>query len=64
MTNNVKSCKKSMEELKLPDSVFLQGDDRSSVLDTLKTTKTRKTKTPPIFDDEAVFSNSLNFGGL
>ena len=33
-----------MEELKLPDSVFLQGDGRSSVLKTLKTTKTRKTK--------------------
>ena len=39
-------AKKSMEELKLPDSVFLQGDGRSSVLKTLKTTKTRKTKTP------------------
>ena len=35
-----------MEELKLPDSVFLQGDGRSSVLKMLKTTKTRKTKTP------------------
>ena len=37
-------AKKSMEELKLPYSVFLQGDGRSSVLKTLKTTKTRKTK--------------------
>ena len=37
---------KSMEELKLPDSVFLQGDGRSSVLKTLKTTKTKETKMP------------------
>ena len=39
-------AKKSMEELKLPDSVFLQGDGRSSGLKTLKTAKTMKTKTP------------------
>ena len=43
MWNN---AKKSMEELKLPDPVFLQGDGRRSVLKTLKTTKSRKTKTP------------------
>ena len=41
-----KHAKKSMEELKLPDSVFLQGDGRSSGLKTLKTAKTMKTKTP------------------
>ena len=35
-----------MEELKLPDSVFLHGDVRSSVLKTQKNTKTRQTKTP------------------
>ena len=29
-------AKKSMEELKLPDLVFLQGDGRSSVLETLE----------------------------
>ena len=39
-------AKKSMEELKLPYSMFLQGDGRSSVLKTLKTAKTRETKTP------------------
>ena len=38
--------KNSMEELKLPDSVFLHGDVRSSVLKTQKNTKTRQTKTP------------------
>ena len=45
MTNNVKSCKKSMEGSKLSDSVFLQWDVRSSVLKTPKNTKTRETKT-------------------
>ena len=44
MTNNVKSCKKSMEESKLSDLVFLQWDVRSSVLKTPKNTKTRETK--------------------
>ena len=38
MTNNVKSCKKSMEESKLSDSVFLQWDVWSSVLKTPKKT--------------------------
>ena len=32
MTNNVKSYKKSMEKLKLPDPVFLPVDFRGSVL--------------------------------
>ena len=36
---------KSMEESKLSDLVFLQWDVRSSVLKTLKNTKTRETKT-------------------
>ena len=36
--DNVKS-NKSMEELKFPDSVFLQGDVMSSVLKTQKTQK-------------------------
>ena len=35
-----------MEELKPPDSVFLHGDVRSSVLKTQKNTETRQTKTP------------------
>ena len=35
--------KKSMEQLKLPDSVFLQGDVMSSVLKTQKNTETRQT---------------------
>ena len=34
-----------MKVLKRPNSVFLQGDVRSSVLKTLKTKKTRETKT-------------------
>ena len=36
--------KKSMKVLKRPNSVFLQGDVRSSVLKTQKTRKTRETK--------------------
>ena len=36
MTDNVGSCKKSMEGSKLSDSVFLQWDVRSSVLKTHK----------------------------
>ena len=38
-------AKKSMEESKLSDLVFLQWDVRSSVLKTPKNTKTRETKT-------------------
>jgi len=38
--------KKPMEELQLPDSLFLQGDGRSSGLKTLKTAKNMKTKSP------------------
>ena len=39
MTNNVKSYKKSMEKLKLPDPVFLPVDFWGSVLKTQKKTK-------------------------
>ena len=46
MTNNVKSYKKSMEKLKLPDPVFLPVDFRGSVLKTQKNIETRQTKTP------------------
>ena len=40
-----KHAKNSMKVLKRPNSVFLQGDVRSSVLKTQKTRKTRETKT-------------------
>ena len=40
-----KYAKNSMKVLKRPNSVFLQGDVRSSVLKTQKTRKTRETKT-------------------
>ena len=38
--------KKSMVGPKLPDSVFLQGGVRSSVLKMQKTKQTKQTKTP------------------
>ena len=48
-----------MEKLKLPDSVFLQGDDRSSVLKIQKTQKLGKLKHPLL-----IFSNIKTHPGL